>query len=575
MNAIAAELPQALNAPLVPIVDDEDVNRMVISGMLKDAGFRLLEAKNGREACEICLQVQPDLVLMDVMMPDMNGMEAAARIKRHYHDTFVPIVFVTAIADEKQLLKCIDSGGDDFLVKPVSRLLLKAKIEANLRTRAVHARLAQQRDQLARHQDRVQEDLDIAGRILAGVASQKYLEVPNVRYFLRPVEGMNGDLILAARRPSGEQTFLLGDFTGHGLPAAIGVQVVAAIFNAMAGKGIALEHIASEINSKLKAMLPVGRFLACCLFDLYTDSGVVRIFNGGMPDVLVRSADGELRFALPSENLPLGIVADFSPQLRNVVLNVGDRVVAYSDGVIEAHAPGGELFGDDRLRRLIGTAATLDDTLGAVTAAMDAHTERACQHDDVSLLIVEHREDIPEVEELVTPAFVRDGAGTWRYHATFNADDLRADEPIARITQVLEAAQGLAPVRSQLFTMMTELYSNALEHGLLNLDSTIKQQPDGFSEYYRQRAKRLAALENAKVEIICAHRPSPDGGELEVTVAHNGTGAPAEFAVQCALETNRASSGRGIALVQKLCSDLRYENEGKTAIATYHWRRPG
>ena len=575
MNAIAADLPLPPAAPLVLIVDDEDVNRMVICGMLKHAGFRLLEAKSGREACEICLQVQPDLVLMDVMMPDMNGMEAAARIKRHHHDSFVPIVFVTAIADEKQLLKCIESGGDDFLVKPVSRLLLKAKIEANLRTRAVHARLAQQRDLLVRHQDQVREDLDIAGRILAGVVNQKYLEAQNVRHLLRPVEAMNGDLILAARRPSGEQAFLLGDFTGHGLPAAIGAQVVGGIFNVMAAKGIALEHIVAEINSKLKAILPVGRFLSCCLFDLYTDSGAVRFFNGGMPDVLVRTAEGALRFTLPSENLPLGIVADYSPQLRNIVLNVGDRVVAYSDGVIEAHAPNGELFGDDRLRRIVGMAATLDDTLGAVTAAMDAHTQSASQHDDVSLLIVEYRENIPEVAELITPAFVRDRAGTWRYQATFNADDLRADEPIARITQVLEAAQGLAPVRSQLFTLMTELYSNALEHGLLNLDSAIKQQPDGFSEYYGTRAKRLAALENAKVDIICAHRPSAEGGELEVTVAHNGTGAPAELAVQCALEANRALSGRGIALVRKLCSDLRYENEGKTAIATYHWRRAG
>ena len=575
MNAIAADLPRALDAPLVLIVDDDAVNRLVIGGMLKDADFRLLEAKSGREACEICLQVQPDLVLMDVMMPDMNGMEAAARIKRHYHDSFVPIVFVTAIADEKELLKCIECGGDDFLVKPVSRVLLHAKIGTNLRRRATHIRLTQQRDELVQHQERVQEDLDIAGRILAGVVSQKYLEVPNVRHLLRPVEAMNGDLILAARRPSGDQAFLIGDFTGHGLPAAIAAQVVAGIFSAMAAKGIALEHIASEINSKLKAMLPVGRFLSCCMFDLYTDSGAVRIFNGGMPDVLVRSADGELRFALPSENLPLGIVSDYRPQLRSIVLKVGDRVVAYSDGVIEAHAPAGELFGDDRLRRLVGAAETLDDTLGAISAAMDAHTQSAYQHDDVSLLIVEHREDIPEVEEPVTPAFVRDRAGTWRYHATFNADDLRADEPIARITQVLEAAQGLGPVRAHLFTLMTELYSNALEHGLLDLDSAIKQQPDGFAEYYGARAARLETLQDAQVEISCAHRPVADGGELIVRITHNGTGIPAAVIAPRVLAVNTGFSGRGIGLVQKLCSDLRYENEGKTAIATYHWRRPG
>lgn len=92
------------------LVDDEAVNRLVVRRMLADYAFDVVEAANGREACEACLRIQPDLILMDIMMPVMNGLDATVRIKRHFGETYVPVIFLTAVSDERELLRCIEVG---------------------------------------------------------------------------------------------------------------------------------------------------------------------------------------------------------------------------------------------------------------------------------------------------------------------------------------------------------------------------------------------------------------------------------------------------------------------------------
>ena len=119
------------------VVDDEPVNRMVLSAMLRSVGFRIDEVANGAQACDYCLEQTPDIIFMDIMMPQMDGFEATQRIKRHLGETFVPVIFLTAITDEAQLRQSIEVGGDDFMTKPYSKVLLHAKIDAALRIRGM------------------------------------------------------------------------------------------------------------------------------------------------------------------------------------------------------------------------------------------------------------------------------------------------------------------------------------------------------------------------------------------------------------------------------------------------------
>jgi len=558
----------------VLVVDDEAVNRLAVRRMLTDYDFEIIEAANGKEACEACLQRRPDLILMDIMMPVMNGLDATVRIKRHFGDTYVPVIFLTAVADEQQVLDCIEVGGDDFLVKPLSGPLLKAKVDSSLRFLGMHRRIAEQRDELLQHKERLQGDMEIAKKILETVESQDHLNADNVRYLLRPMELMNGDMILAARRPAGDQVFMVGDFTGHGLPAAIGVQTVNGIFNAMVSKGLPLGDIVHELNRKMRALLPLGRFLSASLIELESTSGVARIWNGGMPDVMLRGQTGAMRNFYPSTDLPLGIVDEYEPTIVTRNLTDGDLFVIYSDGVVEAHDEAGELFGRDRLCAAVSGAKTPEETMQQILNSVSEHVQAATQNDDLSILVVQYARTRRQATGVANDqaATLRQRAMTWEFALTLWPEDLRDGDPVARVVQVINAAQAVAPIRTQLFLILTELFSNALEHGLLGLDSGLKREPEGFAEYYGLRASRLAEMHSGRIDIRCTHEPVAEGGRLKVSIHHDGVGFDSTVRIR-ELAENAAPSGRGIPLVKSLCDCLEYDDQGRRATATYVWRQ--
>jgi len=118
------------------LVDDDATNRLVLSAYLKKDGYDTVVAENGQQAIDVFVKEQPGMILMDVMMPVMDGYEATTRIKE-IATRFIPIIFLTAMTDEKALSKCVEVGGDDFLTKPYSRVILnrapQGSIAANSR----------------------------------------------------------------------------------------------------------------------------------------------------------------------------------------------------------------------------------------------------------------------------------------------------------------------------------------------------------------------------------------------------------------------------------------------------------
>lgn len=120
------------------ITDDDRSSRMLLKAFLVRNGHIVVEATNGKEAIDVFERENPDLILMDVTMPVMTGYEATTIIKQKCGDRFVPIIFLTGLNDDDSLVKCVTSGGDDFLNKPINGVLLGAKVEAMQRIRKMH-----------------------------------------------------------------------------------------------------------------------------------------------------------------------------------------------------------------------------------------------------------------------------------------------------------------------------------------------------------------------------------------------------------------------------------------------------
>ncbi len=129
-------MPERLS---ILIAEDNAADRMLLSTIVSRQGHRVMTASNGLEAVALFEQERPQLVLMDALMPVMDGFEAARRIKQAAGDALVPIIFLTSLTEGEALVRCLEAGGDDFLAKPYNRVILEAKINAMDRLRLAAA----------------------------------------------------------------------------------------------------------------------------------------------------------------------------------------------------------------------------------------------------------------------------------------------------------------------------------------------------------------------------------------------------------------------------------------------------
>jgi signal transduction histidine kinase/HPt (histidine-containing phosphotransfer) domain-containing protein len=131
----------AMNQPSILVVDDQPDNFDTIEVLLSDLDYELHYTANGREAIDLLHIFKPDLILLDVMMPEIDGIEVCKQIKNHPVWKFTPIVMVTALSSKEDLARCIEAGADDFLSKPINRLELRARVHSMLRIKQQHDRL--------------------------------------------------------------------------------------------------------------------------------------------------------------------------------------------------------------------------------------------------------------------------------------------------------------------------------------------------------------------------------------------------------------------------------------------------
>lgn len=231
-------LAPVLEALTILIAEDSAADRLLLASIIRRQGHQALTVSNGAEAIEVFARERPQLVLMDALMPVMDGFEAARQIKQLAGEALVPIIFLTSLRESEALAQCLDAGGDDFLPKPYNPLILAAKINAMDRLRRLQATVLQQRDLIARHHEHLMHEQRAAKAVFDKVAHSGCINAaPNIRYLQSPYALFNGDLLLAAYTPSGDMHVLLGDFTGHGLPAAIGAMPLAEVFYGMTAKG--------------------------------------------------------------------------------------------------------------------------------------------------------------------------------------------------------------------------------------------------------------------------------------------------------------------------------------------------
>ncbi|OMH33572.1 fused response regulator/phosphatase [Motiliproteus sp. MSK22-1] len=557
---------------LALVVDDDEVSRMMLKSMLNANDYQVVEAENGEQGVEQFDRYQPDIVFMDVLMPVMDGLEATQQIKARLGNSFVPVIFLTALGDDETLGRCVSAGGDDFLSKPSTPAALRSKIIAVGRIQRLYKELRVLNDER-------QREAEVAEQVFNRVVAADNVAVVGLQTLMHPASTFSGDVLLTAYRPDGDLYVFLGDFTGHGLVASIGSLPLADTFRAMAGKGFSGSEILQQINNKLCHSLPTGMFLCGCLVWICSEENRISVWNGGMPDVwLLDTKRKQVKHHFPSIHPPMGIQAFQAEELvlDRFDVEAGDRVLISSDGVVEARNFRAEQFGDQRFERAIQQGLQNDDLFGSVKTSLELFCGVTEPADDISMVEIPcsiARSSLPPEGKSTSVGQTRLSQSTaWKWQLELTGSALNEADPVPMAIGQLQDMVGPSLPRQAIFTVLSELYVNALDHGVLGLESTLKSSAEGFSHYYDERESRLANLSDGFVCIKLSYSVGAEKCYLEMRIEDSGPGFNyVNWVDDPGDETSH--SGRGILLVNTLCDSLRYYSVGNHVEAILSWAR--
>jgi sigma-B regulation protein RsbU (phosphoserine phosphatase) len=375
-----------LSESRVLIVDDVKSNVDILVQALRDE-YKLSVALDGAAALRSVEKHAPDLVLLDIVMPDLDGYEVCRRLRSQEATRELPVMFLSALEDITNKTQGFEVGGNDYLTKPFDVLEVKARVRSLLKAKAYADAV---REAMAR-------DLRIAREIQMGILPADPSAATrdtglSVHAVIEPAREVGGDLYEVLRGSDDRVVIALGDVSGKGIPAALFMAVAVTVLRTLARQIAEPDEILRRLNDELAEQNPRGMFvtLQCLVFDLKQRR--VSCAGAGHHQLAVVSPGREPRLACPSTGRPAGLMP-FNPIERETLpLEPGDTFVLFSDGVSEAMSPDEDFFGEERLLKSLAAVvgSTPVETITRVMADLRGFTAGAKQSDDITLLAVQY-----------------------------------------------------------------------------------------------------------------------------------------------------------------------------------------
>ncbi len=370
------------------LVDDDEISRKLLGAALQRMGFDVFTAARGEEALHLITTTEPDLLVLDFEMPGLNGAEVCHHLRMSEQESIrnLPVIMLTAHAGEAEELGCLQAGANDFVTKPVSREILTARIQTQLRLRALAVELQSQNDELGRW--RAAHEADLA----AAQATQQALipSIPppltgwTVQSIYQPVIQVGGDVFGWHSAGEGRWLFWLADATGHGAAAALFTALAAQLFRQAAETESEPCAVLRAVNRQFRSVFRGHSFMtACCA--LVEPHGGLTFSSAGHPPLLVRRTDGEVESLGPHGTL-LGLDEEIGPGLdqSRTILKSGDVALLYTDGLVALRKPDGERFAPKALPAFLPQLTPGPDFLTRLLADLHEHSNGEASDDDVA-----------------------------------------------------------------------------------------------------------------------------------------------------------------------------------------------
>ena len=385
------------------VVDDNDDNRFTLTRRLTREGYtKLTSAVNGREALERLRADHFDLVLLDVMMPEMNGYQVLEQMNSDPRLRDIPVIMISAVDQLDSVVRCIELGADDYLMKPFNPVVLRARVGASLEKKRL-------RDEVRTSLQRLERELDAARSLQLGMLPSAFppwcRERPvHVHAVMEPAREVGGDLYDCFFADARVFCILVGDVSEKGAPAAMFmararslVRMAVELRGELAPNAArSPASIAATVNRELCQNNDERMFVSLFLAFLDTATGAMSYMNAGHPLPIIVGAAGHLVELKSEPEVPLGVRPDAQYHDNDVKLGPGDALFIYSDGVPEAMNAAGEFFGVERLAASLAGGQDLApaDLIAAVKTEMDSFTGSAAKADDVTMLALRWSPDV-------------------------------------------------------------------------------------------------------------------------------------------------------------------------------------
>jgi len=387
-------------ADRILVVDDNPVNRTLLKRILEKEGYRVLEAEDGEAAMEAVLREPPDLVLLDIMMPRMDGYAVCEALAKNPRTVNIPVIFLSARTRPEDKIKGLNLGGADYVTKPFDKGEILARVRVHLKIRRLTLDLMDANRELREKQIRLDDDLRAAAEIqksLLPPAAVTFMGIETGWRFI-PSYRIGGDLFNIFSLDENHVGIYMLDVSGHGVPAAMVAVSAYQMLNSRPGyllkKSIQpppyYEIVSpSEVLAALNREFPMERFdkfftLSYVIVNL--NNGHLRYSNAAHPPPVLLRKDGAVEL-LKEGGTVIGLGEGFIFEEGEATLFPGDRLFAYTDGIPEYRNADGEFYGEDRFLR------SLEDFRGPgigghvdhIVDAMMAFGSGRSPEDDVSL----------------------------------------------------------------------------------------------------------------------------------------------------------------------------------------------
>ncbi len=553
------------------IAGKEDSLQVETVEMLGQLGHTCYDVRDRDEVFSSCQNKKLDIIMIHASFILAHGSKSINEI-RNLNKSLYTLIVLVCIQENTELLSSVEHCDlDDIMRFPIELEVFRIKINSYAKSILHYRNTAEQNNRyllLLREQT---NELKVADHVYSAIIKSAQIKLPGMKSLNQPASLLSGDTLFTSVSPTGSTMIMLADFTGHGLSAAIVALPSSEIFYGMVNKGYCISDIVTELNKKLYRLLPRDMYCAAILVEITEICDHISIWNGGLPEAYLLDENSIINATIESFQPPLGVMATdkFDAQTRIINCQPKDKLIFHTDGIMSAINSQGVKISRDIIKQCIA-ASKKHSPFDNISLVLAQFIKQTVQRDDITVVEYilsksNHCYDENSENEDIIPT-------TWSFNTQLRHDVLSAFNPVPIIlNQIMEYAH-LTPYKEKLFTVLSELYNNALDHGILKLDSKLKNSAEGFSTFYTRREELLNNLKAGCITIDVSHSPQIEGGKLTLKVSDSGDGFDFKLIEHQKIDSNEPKlHGRGVLLISQICDSVVYSSNGSCVEITFSW----